>query len=451
VTGAEEARPEMSWAEVAASTPERTAVSRPVSGWWAAGALGRVWNTVADRLERNGLRPAGSVVVEAWDRQERHALGDLLGWPVTSKRVSIDLAALDERLRSRAGLSLLEAVVAVRHEPLVDRPARRAEHAARREAPFVAAREWMAARPGLDWPWLEAWFDGLRRDGVLTRDMDPVALIVQALDVLADRRESLEVGRGSWADVVEGVVGVGADAAIARTELAARVCGDAHALDSDRRLTAVVLRALAARAGRQVAAGADGRRSLWESIGVVSDSVSSTCLTWGLAFDVKTSVGARLQGHVEAGAPVHLTWWDLRHALRLGCNSDVLVCENPRVLEAVAESSLAGIGVVCTSGRPNLVVAEVLTMAGDTGARLRYHGDFDWPGIAMANDARSRFGAVPWLMGAADYLSAPASLPLTGTGVEPAWDAELGAAMRRRGLVVHEEAVLTAVVDALRE
>lgn len=38
-----------------------------------------------------------------------------------------------------------------------------------------------------------------------------------------------------------------------------------------------------------------------------------------------------------------------------------------------------------------------------TGCRFAYHGDFDWPGIALANRVIRRYEALPWRMGTADY------------------------------------------------
>ncbi|WP_267881538.1 DUF2399 domain-containing protein [Streptomyces sp. NRRL WC-3725] len=32
-----------------------------------------------------------------------------------------------------------------------------------------------------------------------------------------------------------------------------------------------------------------------------------------------------------------------------------------------------------------------------------YHGDFDWPGIALANRIIHRYGVQPWRMGAEEY------------------------------------------------
>ncbi|WP_411283012.1 TIGR02679 domain-containing protein [Lapillicoccus sp.] len=418
--------------------------------WWSLDVLARVWELIANRLERNGIRPTGRLVVADLDRSERHALGDLLGRSVTSGRASIDLGVLDRRLSERAGVGLVEAVEQVRGQPLVDRPQRRAVRASRRQEPFRAAEQWLVDHPGAVWPWVAPWLEGLRRDGSLMRDPDPTSLLLTALDILWSRREALAEG-----DVNGGESGRGSSGSratpVARTELAARTAYDAHALDADRRLSTIVLRALATRSGIELSSGAAERRALWESAGVVADSVSSTCLTWGLL-----GLGLRAPASAHAAAsgprwrPVHLTWWDLEAGASLQTGQDLIVCENPRVLEAIAQTGIE-IGVVCTSGRPNLVVIEVLSRALAAGARMRYHGDFDWPGVAMANDAAGRFGAAPWLMGVDDYLATPGSLTLVGSAVEPSWDPELGPAMRRRGLAVHEEAMLERLIDALSE
>ena len=82
---------------------------------------------------------------------------------------------------------------------------------------------------------------------------------------------------------------------------------------------------------------------------------------------------------------------------------------------------------------------------------MRYHGDFDWPGLALANACRRDFGAIPWLMGADDYEGGHASEPLKGAAVEAEWDPELAPAMRSRGLAVHEEAVLDSVLSRVRD
>jgi uncharacterized protein (TIGR02679 family) len=102
-------------------------------------------------------------------------------------------------------------------------------------------------------------------------------------------------------------------------------------------------------------------------------------------------------------------------------------------------------------GRANLVVREVLTRLGHAGAVLRYHGDFDWAGLSLANECVAEFGAVPWLMSVDDYTSGQGSVALLGGPVEAAWDPELAPAMRARGLAVHEEAVLDLLLQRLAD
>jgi uncharacterized protein (TIGR02679 family) len=83
---------------------------------------------------------------------------------------------------------------------------------------------------------------------------------------------------------------------------------------------------------------------------------------------------------------------------------------------------------------------------------LRYHGDFDWPGVRIANLVMQRHGARPWRMGVEDYRSASAlgGIALEGDAVEASWDAELARAMTEVGRVVHEERVIEPLMQDLR-
>jgi uncharacterized protein (TIGR02679 family) len=84
------------------------------------------------------------------------------------------------------------------------------------------------------------------------------------------------------------------------------------------------------------------------------------------------------------------------------------------------------------------------------GANLAYHGDFDWPGVQIANGLAARLSVVPWRFRASDYLEAPPELPLEGTPIAASWDPDLADAMSRRGCAVHEEAVLSSLLEDLR-
>jgi uncharacterized protein (TIGR02679 family) len=396
-------------------------VSTPQAGWLADPALSRIWQVLRERLEGRGLRAEGRVVLTGLSREERHAAAALVGRPVTTPRLTLDLADLDATLARRSGVGGLRAVVErVTGATLDDRAARRAQRTAGREAPFTLARELVG-----DAPWVDGWLDGVRRSGVLTRTADPERAIRHAAEALARL-----------------------PAPTARTELAVAVGGGAHALDDGSAAAALVLRALAARLGHPPPTTTAERRALWERFGVRVDLVSTTCLTLGLRARGASPAAVRMTLAADAGDPLHVTGWDLRR-VELQAPEAALVCENPRVLEAVAERYGGRHAVVCTSGQPALVVLDVLHRLAD--ARLRYHGDFDWPGVAIANRLVTEVGVTPWRMRADDYLAAlhGPRLPLTGPPVEPGWDAELGAAMRHQGLAVHEEAVLDDLLDAV--
>jgi uncharacterized protein (TIGR02679 family) len=406
-------------------------MSAELPDWVANPALAPLWARLRARVEAKGLAASGQVQVELGGRQERHAVGALLGRSLTRDRVSVDLAKLDERLRERSGVGgLLEVLTAVGGAPLKDLAAQRAAFTVGRERPLELALSSIGA------PWGEEWVRGLRRTGLLTNRPDAVRMVTEAVTVLQALTAVDELSTSG-----------------SRVELAARLLGDAHALDQDRLMHQVVLRGLAAAAGCGVPTGAAERRALWEAYGAGPDLVSRTCLTWGLRPTGDQAVARRLVAAADSGDPIHLTAWDLRRLSSLEGLSDatVLVCENPRVLEAVAEHARSPWPVVCTSGEPNTVVTAMLGMLVEGGARLRYHGDFDWPGVAIANRVVARFAAVPWRMNAEDYEEGVrAEAPrLTGKPVEPSWDPELGAAMRAHGRCLHEESVLVELLTAL--
>ncbi|MDF1604063.1 TIGR02679 family protein [Nocardioides sp. YIM 152315] len=396
--------------------------------WIADPALRPTWTRVAARLGQAGLVPQGSVRIRVASREERQAVGDLLGRTLTGETVKIDLATLDHRLRERSGVGGLDAVLRGLGIDLEDRPAVRAAKTESRQRPLsVAAAAINAA-------WVPDWIDGLRRTGLLTN------------------RENAESIARAAALVLEDLTG-SETRSQSRVELGARLLGDAHALDRDRLLHHVVLRGLAAAAVVPVPTNGRNREALWAQFGVDPDLLSRTCLLRGLRIDGDSPIAARLEAASLVGDPVHVTEWDFRQAPHFtpAPGTRVLVCENPRVIEGLAERGVDGWAAVCMSGEPNLVVDKVLSNLARSGVELRYHGDFDWPGVAIANRAIERYGVVPWRMTADDYTRAVRAdgLRLGKAAVEPVWDSELGAAMRTRDRAVHEESVLVELVDAL--
>jgi len=111
---------------------------------------------------------------------------------------------------------------------------------------------------------------------------------------------------------------------------------------------------------------------------------------------------------------------------------------------------------VCVQGQPGSAAIALLRRLSESGATLRYHGDFAWGGVAIARTLAAGMSWVPWRSGADDYVEAVRRhqqagqlAELGGSAVDTPWDPLLSTAMTRHGVRVEEELVLDALVDDL--
>jgi uncharacterized protein (TIGR02679 family) len=365
--------------------------------WLADPLLEPVWKRLRAPLERG----AQTTRLAGLDRATRHAFSGVLGRPVTGD-LTLVLADLDELLHDRARIALVEVVEAVTG-PLRDR-------VAEREARLAPIQLIANVDP--------AWAERVRTSGILARVPDPVGLVEQAIAV----REQLP-GETRL-----------------RTELAASIIGDAHALDDGSPLAALVVRALV-----DVVPGSSvERRVVWEGVGVLADTVSTSVLTVGLRPVADGGRERALRAAADSGDPVHITPWLLgRMAAALG-PQPVLVVENPSVLEAFAVRHGGRYPIVCTSGWPSHVAVELLHRL---GAPMSYHGDFDWRGVEICSWLQQQAGVVPWRMTEQDYRAAPGGGSLEGRPAATPWEPSLAEAMADRAVAVHEEQIVGSLLD----
>ena len=164
-------------------------------------------------------------------------------------------------------------------------------------------------------------------------------------------------------------------------------------------------------------------------------------------------------GVLLAGEPTYLS---LRHLLRAApawgvAGRAVFVCENPNLV-AIAADRLGrrSAALVCTDGMPAAAQRVLLQQLVAAGARLRCHGDFDWPGLRIANQVRAVCGGHPhwrpWRFSAADYqhaCQAGAGRPLAGAPAQADWDSTLTDAMASAGQAIDEEALADGLLDDL--
>jgi len=399
-----------------------------------APALRRVVERIARRIARDPAPPGtfdpeARVTLTDPTPEELEAYGAQTGRNLAQrKNLTLRLGDLDRILR-QSGIApgLYEAVARLRPD-LVEAPVQRAavEQAWQDLFRRVAAR--------LDRPDLHAWLADLRGSGLLRALADDPAhgeaLMDQALRLL----EPLPPG----GTLVK--------------EWAAGVLGDAHALDGTTPLNTLINRFAQGRGdlGEEVS-GALRQLTLWRVLGLQPDTLSSTVLLLGLTAAPDAVTGRFLNQHATVGEPYRLS-------LRLLLESPpaferpgtVFVCENPAVVQAAAERLGPGHApLLCTEGQPSLAAALLLESLRASGAVLRYHGDFDWAGIRIANNLMASCGARPWRMATTEYLAATGSLPLDGQPVAATWDPDLTAAMERRGIAIHEEAVLSDLLADL--
>jgi uncharacterized protein (TIGR02679 family) len=234
-------------------------------------------------------------------------------------------------------------------------------------------------------------------------------------------------------------------------QLAAQALGDAHALDSGSPVASLVLRALAGDATDEDRA--ERPREQWARLGVTVNELAAPALCLNLPVR-RCGESAAWLGHLT-GEPIHLS---LRKLLRdppdwAVRDRDVFVCENPSIVAIAADRLGASCAsLVCTDGMPSAAQRTLISQLAATGARLRYHGDFDWPGLTIGNFIIRALGAQPWRFGADDYLAAcqGGESRLAAGRIEASWDPRLAATMVERGLAVHEEAVADILLEDLR-
>ncbi len=184
---------------------------------------------------------------------------------------------------------------------------------------------------------------------------------------------------------------------------------------------------------------------------------ASTCAASQGTGGASTTVPTTPTTLMSPGEPAYLS---LRALLRSPpawavAGLTVYVCENPNLL-AIAANQL-GVRcapLVCTEGMPAAAQRTLLQQLRQAGACLRYHGDFDWAGIAIANQVLTSHGAQAWRMKADDYEAAArvAAKPghaLAGKPVAASWDARLSLTMMGHDLAIAEEALAAGLLDDL--
>ncbi len=251
-----------------------------------------------------------------------------------------------------------------------------------------------------------------------------------------------------------------------RAQLAANTLGDAHGLDNGQPVATMVLavwREIIApiaedplpdgqdNASLPRDSGDERTRDIWARAGVLVNELARPALFLNL----RATGNAR---YAEAsGEPGYAS---LRFLLRSPpcwtvSGQIVFVCENPNLVAIAAdELGVHCAPMICTDGMPAAAQRTLLSQLARASASLRYHGDFDWPGLRIGNHVIREYRARPWRFGAAEYAAAVQTAPrpgrlLEGPEVVASWDEALAPAMRAHRLSIAEESLAGTLLQDL--
>lgn len=376
--------------------------------------------------------------LELPDEQTRTAIGELYGRPLWGQGTRLSVAKLDAALRDGAAGRGLSEVLEIVHGHAVG---------AAQPTPEPTGEDMITralTEHGLtDQSWAPTWTDWVHRFGRVATDELP-ELARQAASVLSTLNLDPQRTPTFWRS---------------RAAVAQNDAGGPHRLDHGQPLPRLVLRAAAIAHGISPPGSESEHRFLWERCGVVDNELETSVLCWALPVLGEDSWQRVLRTRTELGLPAHLTHADLRVAPQrlVAEGTEIVICENSRVLETVLGQGL-GTPMICTSGSPNTVTVELLHRLSGDGARLRYHGDFDWPGLSIAAKILRFPNAEPLRMSTVDYREAVdfaaahrIDLPvLVGDRVDAPWDTGLADLMGTVGKSVSEEIVLPQLLSELR-
>jgi uncharacterized protein (TIGR02679 family) len=357
-----------------------------------------------------------------------------------SRSARVDIRQLDSALIEAGIAGSLRAALELIDGPIVNRTAQRIGIQAQWDSVLRAGR-WGVTLSG----WVET------------------AVAIRLLKRLSQQNPDLAQQLLERADIV--LRRLPADG-IPLSQLAAETLGNAHALDSGERTGVIILAALRHLGSRQPS-GADPLeddnpqdddrlppervRDIWARSGVLINELARPVLFLNLPVAAHDSI---------MGTPGEPAYLSLRRLLRTPPvwavdGATVFVCENPNLVAIAADRlGRASAPLVCTDGMPAAAQRTLLTELERRGARLMYHGDFDWPGLQIANHVARTWHANLWRFSTEDYEAAVANAPhtrhnLSGSSVAALWDGALMAAMERHGIAIAEESVAASLLADL--
>jgi uncharacterized protein (TIGR02679 family) len=416
---------------------DAAADARDAAPRYAGPEYRRLLEAARRSLERTGGDLTRTVTVKTPDDSERRAIIEITGQyrPEGISILAVRLADLNQAVHEATGQGLARLLERLGPQ-LTDCPAERRRLADEREAAIRSAEDSFPTARG----WFHLWIAEIAADGSLTRlvntgETDQLRRVARVIEWVEQRIEIKA-------------------APMHLTDLAATITGDTKALNHGTVLATLVLRALAFRLGTDRPKTTGERRDLWDRSGVIVDDLSSRVLVLNLPADGE-GLGEWLTSAKTHGTPFYVTLHQLvTMPITVRARQLVHACENPAVLRrAAGQLGADAQPLICTEGQPSTAFHRLAAAITKSGGKLAYHGDFDWPGIAIANGIIARHRAHPWRLATADYETAIKNnadhVSLAGTSQPTPWAPTLTDAMTAHGRAVYEESVADDLIKDL--
>ena len=399
--------------------------------------LAPVFDAIRSRLERSGEARRGRMRLP--EGVSKRAISLLEALVDSQVRRSVDLEVLERKLVDLGVACDLPSALAALGHPVSEEPARR--RAARRQS-LDARGAARAEVESWDLDWGRQWLDSIVATGIFSGldSSEAVGLVSATRDILARIDSSDDPDGPDCADR-----GDRGDRP-SRVDLAAGLLGDSYALDWGTRHSQAVTRAL------WIRFGGEGREAS-ERAGVNLDHVSAPALTLGLTSAASGGLARLMDEANDLAVPIHLSLLALRrHPVKVESGCDVLVTENPRMVEAACDRRTS-YPVIALNGNPSSAALLLVDQLLRSGAKLRYHGDFDASGLQICARMH-RLGLAPWRMDSESYLAAVAeaesngaSLPSDRRRSPPTpWSKKLQDVFDMHRLIVHEERLIKSLL-----
>lgn len=368
----------------------------------------RIFSAMRKKWESLG-RTAGKVTLSHATREEKSALERFLGVPVPEDRVTFSLLEFEHALQETrfSGVTLRELLEEYYGEVLVG-SRERGQQKKCREQEFWRLLESELIQKSPEYEECVSWIGEMQEQksgGYLSlmkeyrkSEEDARRLVLQIAECLHLCK------RGEEAD------GTFRGPGIRLAVLAARVTGNPHALDRQNVTGIMLSYALCSRSGCPFPLNARLWKELYETNGILVDTLSSTVIAYGVHIETKNGLHPAYEGYLQEKEPCVISLANLEQAQSAyGESSAIYIVENEMVFsELLACVSSRPVTLLCTSGQPRTAAYRLLELLAGDGVRFYYAGDLDPEGLNIADRIWRSFPEQVhiWRMSSADYEKA---------------------------------------------